>query len=36
MDFENLVFMHVPRSENKEADRLLNEALDGKKQRSLL
>src|SRR3989338_184918 len=36
MDFENLVFMHVPRSENKEAERLLNEALDGKKQRSLL
>jgi ribonuclease HI len=28
--FPNLFFTHVPREKNKEADRLVNEALDGK------
>lgn len=28
--FPNLVLTHIPRAENKEADRLVNEALDGK------
>ncbi len=28
--FPNLTFTHVPREKNKEADRLVNEALDGK------
>jgi ribonuclease HI len=27
-DFDKVIFIHVPRSENKEADRLVNEALD--------
>ena len=27
-DFPNIVFTHVPRAQNKEADRLVNEALD--------
>ncbi len=29
--FPNVTLIHVPRAENKEADRLVNEALDGKK-----
>lgn len=29
-NFPNLTFVHVPRAQNKEADRLVNEALDGK------
>ncbi|MEZ4103979.1 MAG: ribonuclease HI family protein [Candidatus Paceibacterota bacterium] len=29
-NFPNLSFVHVPRAENKEADRLANEAMDGK------
>lgn len=28
--FPNLTLTHVPRAQNKEADRLVNEALDGK------
>ncbi len=28
--FPNITFVHVPREKNKEADRLVNEALDGK------
>ncbi len=28
--FPQVVFTHVPRAQNKEADRLVNEALDGK------
>ena len=28
-NFPHLTFTHVPRAENKEADRLVNEALDG-------
>ncbi len=28
--FPHLTFTHVPRAQNKEADRLVNEALDGK------
>ena len=30
--FPNIHFVHVPREENKEADRLVNEAIDGAKQ----
>lgn len=29
-NFPNINFVHVPRANNKEADRLVNEALDGK------
>ena len=29
--FPNLTLKHVPRAQNKEADRLVNEALDGKR-----
>ncbi len=29
-NFPNISFVHVPRAENKEADRLANEAMDGK------
>lgn len=28
-DFGNIVFKHIPREQNKEADRLANEAMDG-------
>lgn len=28
-DFPHITFVHVPREENKEADRLANEAMDG-------
>ncbi len=30
-DFKNVQFKKIPREENKEADRMVNEALDGKK-----
>lgn len=30
MDFGKINFTHVPRTQNKEADRILNEVLDGK------
>lgn len=29
-NFPNLILTHIPREKNKEADRLVNEALDGK------
>src|SRR3989344_5799152 len=29
MDFKNVRFIHVPREKNKEADRMVNRALDG-------
>ncbi len=29
LDFKNVKFKHTPREKNKEADRLVNEALDG-------
>lgn len=32
----NISFVHIPREENKEADRMVNEALDAKSQESLL
>lgn len=35
MDFGKITFQHVPRDRNREADRLLNQALD-KEQQSLL
>lgn len=35
-DFGKIVFKHIPREKNKEADRLLNEALDGNEQGRLL
>jgi ribonuclease HI len=28
-DFNSVKFKHIPREQNKEADRLVNEALDG-------
>jgi len=36
MDFGKIVFKHIPREQNKEADRLANEAMDesGKKKKS--
>ena len=30
MDFRGISFTHVPRTQNKEADKILNEVLDGK------
>lgn len=36
LDFKKVTFSHVPREQNKEADRLANEALDGIKQKTLL
>ncbi len=37
LEFKNVTFKHIPREENKIADALVNEALDGEcKQRSLL
>jgi len=30
-DFKSVIVKHVPREENKEADALVNEALDGSK-----
>lgn len=35
IDFGKIIFRHVPREKNKEADRLVNEALD-RRQRPLL
>lgn len=35
MNFGKIIFRHIPREQNKEADRLLNEALDAKTQREL-
>jgi ribonuclease HI len=32
MDFKSVKFKQIPREKNKEADRLVNEALDGKTQ----
>jgi len=37
LEFKNVIFKHIPREENKIADSLVNEALDGlRKQESLL
>ena len=36
MNFGKIVFRHIPREQNKEADRLLNEALDAKTQKELI
>ncbi|MEK7642864.1 MAG: ribonuclease HI family protein [Patescibacteria group bacterium] len=36
MDFASVIFKHVPREQNKVADRMVNEALDNPKQSSLL
>lgn len=36
MDFNKISFTHVPREKNREADRLVNEALDRPEQNSLL
>lgn len=36
LDFKNVIFRHIPREENKIADALVNEALDGfEKQKKL-
>src|SRR3989344_3441180 len=35
IDFAGVVFVHIPREKNKEADRMVNEALDGKGQEAL-
>lgn len=35
-DFKSVKFKHIPREKNKEADRLVNEALDNRAQNSLL
>ena len=35
MDFKEVSFHHVPREENKEADRMVNEALDARETGSL-
>ena len=36
MDFGSITFMYVPREKNKDADRMVNEALDRKKQVALI
>jgi len=36
MDFKSVKFKHIPREKNKEADRLVNEALDNKQTKMLL
>lgn len=36
MDFGNITFTEIPREKNKEADRLVNEALDGETAQSKL
>ena len=36
MDFGKISFAHVPREKNREADRMVNEALDRPKQKALL
>ncbi len=33
IDFGKIIFKHIPRSENKEADKLVNRALDYKRER---
>jgi ribonuclease HI len=35
-DFPNLTFKHIPREENKRADKIVNEVLDKETQKSLL
>ena len=35
-DFKTIKFKHIPREKNREADRLVNEALDNRAQNSLL
>ncbi len=34
-DFARVIFVHVPREKNKDADRMVNEALDGDNSQSL-
>lgn len=34
-DFRNIYFLHIPREQNKEADRLVNEALDNTQKQML-
>ncbi len=36
LDFGNITWKHVPREKNKDADRMVNDALDGKEQGSFL
>lgn len=36
VDHGSLIFTHVSREKNREADRMVNEALDGRKQSTLL
>ena len=36
MDFGKISFSHVPREKNREADRMVNEALDQPRQKTLL
>lgn len=36
MNFGKIIFRHIPREQNKEADRLLNEAFDAKTQKELI
>ena len=36
IDFGKLIFKHVPREQNQEADRMVNEALDSRRQNTLL
>lgn len=36
MDFGAITFTHIPREKNKEADRMVNEALDAMRQGSLV
>ncbi|MEK7084982.1 MAG: ribonuclease HI family protein [Patescibacteria group bacterium] len=35
LDFKEITFSHVPREQNKEADRMVNEALDAKETKPL-
>ena len=35
MDFKNISYTHVPREQNKEADQMVNEALDFPESRKL-
>lgn len=35
-DFKSIKFKHIPREKNREADRLVNEALDGESKNSTL
>lgn len=36
IDFDTVLFVHIPREQNHEADRMVNEALDSREQRILL